>query len=155
MPWWFNYPGLLLNAELEYPCLSGERRHLPCTNFKDSACPAELVEQSAWKTERRGFKSCPRQLFFFSGKKRVVFGRHCLHLPCLYNWIIHMLNGMSSTCMCPYTVYTGTCRHVHVHVQFMCMYMYMYLCIRHVYIYVYMCNVIVHSLLPPLPSRVV
>ena len=46
MPWWFNYPGLLLNAEVEYPCLSGERRHLPCINFKDSARPeaAQLVQ---------------------------------------------------------------------------------------------------------------
>ena len=42
MPWWFNYHGLLLNAEVEYPCLSKERCHLPCINFKDSARPAEL-----------------------------------------------------------------------------------------------------------------
>ena len=48
MPWWFNYPGLLLNAEVEYPCLSGERRHLPCINFKDSARPAELPQWLSW-----------------------------------------------------------------------------------------------------------
>ena len=48
MPWWFNYPGLLLNAEVEYPCLSGERRHLPCINFKDSARPAELPRWLSW-----------------------------------------------------------------------------------------------------------
>ena len=44
----YNYPGLLLNAEVEYPCLSGERRHLPCINFKDSACPAELPRWLSW-----------------------------------------------------------------------------------------------------------
>ena len=29
-------------TEIELPCPSGERRPLPCINFKDSACPAEL-----------------------------------------------------------------------------------------------------------------
>ena len=38
----------MLNAEVEQPCLSGERRHLPSTNFKDSACPAELPRWLSW-----------------------------------------------------------------------------------------------------------
>ncbi len=33
---------------VEYPCLSGERRHLPCINFKDSAHPAELFRWLSW-----------------------------------------------------------------------------------------------------------
>ena len=39
---------VLLNAEVEYPCLSGERHHLPCINFKDSARPAELPRWLSW-----------------------------------------------------------------------------------------------------------
>ena len=35
-------------APVEYPCLSGERRHLPCINFKDSARPAELPRWLSW-----------------------------------------------------------------------------------------------------------
>ena len=63
-----------------------ERRHLPCINFEDLACPAELPRWLSWYSvclaERCRFKSCLRQLFFFSwGKERVVFRRHCLDLP--------------------------------------------------------------------------
>ena len=30
------------------PCPSGERRPLPCINFKDSVCPAELPRWLSW-----------------------------------------------------------------------------------------------------------
>ena len=33
---------IFLNIKIGYPVLSGERRPLPCINFKDLACPAEL-----------------------------------------------------------------------------------------------------------------
>ena len=71
VPWWFNYPGPLHSTGVELTCLSGERRLCLCIIFKDSACPAELPRgsvgrASTWYAERRGFKSCLRQLFFFS-----------------------------------------------------------------------------------------
>ena len=53
------------NAEVEYPCLSGERRHLPCINFKDSACPAELPRWLSWLSglpgKQNGAGSSPAQ----------------------------------------------------------------------------------------------
>ena len=74
MPWWFNYPGLLLNAEVEYPCLSGERRHLPCINFKDSARPAELPLWLSWYSICLGTQkiagSSPAQGSSFSLEKK-------------------------------------------------------------------------------------
>ena len=36
----------------------------------------------------------PRQLFFFSWGKRVVFGCRCLDLPCLYDWLCMCLNHL-------------------------------------------------------------
>ena len=80
-----------VNAEVEYPCLSGERRHLPCVNFKDSARPAELppvaqLVQHLPRTQKIAGSSPARGSSSFSlEKKRVVFGCRCLHLPCLYN----------------------------------------------------------------------
>ena len=51
---------------------------MPGINFKDLACPAELGgsagRASAWNAERHGFKSRPRQLFFFSWKKGLSLG---------------------------------------------------------------------------------
>ena len=79
MPWWFNYPGLLLNAEVEYPCLSGERRHLPCINFKDSARPAELPRWLSWYSiclERRTsrVRVPPEAALLFLWKKELSSG---------------------------------------------------------------------------------
>ena len=75
VPWWFNYPGLLLNAEVEYPCLSGERRHLPCINFKDSARPAELPRWLSWysiclERRRSRVRVPPEAALLFLWKKR-------------------------------------------------------------------------------------
>ena len=75
MPWWFNYPGLLLNAEVEYPCLSGERRHLPCINFKDSARPAELPRWLSWysiclERRRSRVRVPPEAALLFLWKKK-------------------------------------------------------------------------------------
>ena len=70
MPWWFNYPGLLLNAEVEYPCLSGERRHLPCINFKDSARPAAQLVQHLPRTQKIAGSSPARGSSSFSLEKK-------------------------------------------------------------------------------------
>ena len=59
------------------------------------------MERSAWKAECHRLESHPRQLFFFSGKKRVVFGCRCLHLPCLHNWIIHVHVHAQGMCLVP------------------------------------------------------
>ena len=77
-------------AEVEYPCLSGERRHLPCINFKDSARPAELPRWLSWysiclERRRSRVRVLPEAALLFLWKKGVVFGCCCLHLPCLYN----------------------------------------------------------------------
>ena len=36
-----NQAGIIIHGEMPGRQTSGERRHLPCINFKDSACPAE------------------------------------------------------------------------------------------------------------------
>ena len=49
-----------VHVMVEYPCLSGERCHLPCINFKDSARPAELPRWLSWYSiclERRTLRS--------------------------------------------------------------------------------------------------
>ena len=80
----------MVNAEVEYPCLSGERRHLPCINFKDSARPAELPRWLSWysiclERRRSRVRVPPEAALLFLWKKGVVFGCRCLHLHCLYN----------------------------------------------------------------------
>ena len=65
----------VLNAEVEYPCLSGERRHLPCINFKDSARPAELPWWLSWYSiclERRRLRVRvpPESALLFLWKKK-------------------------------------------------------------------------------------
>ena len=72
--------GEVLNAEVEYPCLSGVRRHLPCINFKDSARPAELPRWLSWYSiclERRTsrVRVLPEAaLLFLLGKKELSSG---------------------------------------------------------------------------------
>ena len=68
------------NAEVEYPCLSGERRHLPCINFKDSARPAELPRWLSWYSicleHRTSWVRVPPEaaLLFLWGKKELSSG---------------------------------------------------------------------------------
>ena len=72
---------------VEYPCLSGERRHLPCINFKDSARPAELPRWLSWYSicleRRRSRVGVPPEvsLLFLWEKKELssgVFACICL-----------------------------------------------------------------------------
>ena len=65
-------------------------RPLPCINFKDSACPAELPRWLSWWSVRLARRTLrvripPEAAHFFSREKKgVVFGRSCLlHLVSL------------------------------------------------------------------------
>ena len=72
--WWFNYPGPLLEVELESACLSGQVRP-PLYSF-DSTQPlsclgSSVVRASAQQAVCRGFESHPSSFFLF-GEKRAV-----------------------------------------------------------------------------------
>ena len=92
---------VLLNAEVEYPCLSGEKRHLPCINFKDSARPAELPRWLSWYSicleRRRSWVRVPPEaaLLFLWKKKELSSGVvACICLlsitdySCIYIYVI-------------------------------------------------------------------
>ena len=116
MPWWFNYPGLLLNAEVEYPCLSGERHHLPCINFKDSA---ELPRWLSWysiclERRRSRVRVPPKAALLFLWKKELSSGVvACICLVSItdYTCTVH-------TC----TLYVHV-DHIHVHTYIVHMHM--------------------------------
>ena len=64
-----------IHAEVEYPCLSGERRHLPCIYFKDSARPAELPRWLSWysiclERRRSRVRVLPEAALLFLWKKK-------------------------------------------------------------------------------------
>ena len=92
---------LHVHAEVEYPCLSGERRHLPCINFKDSARPAELLQWLSWYSicleRRRSRVQVPPEaaLLFFLGKKK----------SCL-------LGVIACNCLVSITDYSCTCTYI-------------------------------------------
>ena len=148
---------------------------MPCTNFKDLVCPAEPLRPSgsagrasAWKAERHGFESRPRQLFFFSWKKELSSGIvACICLVSitdLYMYMyVHMLSfsfccardcscAMYSTCMicfmCSIHTYMYMCAHVQDHCTCTCTGCVYCTCVITVciYMYIYMylhyaCNV--------------
>ena len=105
------------SAEVEYPCLSGERRHLPCINFKDSARPAELPRWLSWYSiclaEHRRFESHPRQLFFFSAKKELSSG--VVACICLVSITDYSCTSPAGIINLHVHVYTCTCMYVREH----------------------------------------
>ena len=79
--WWFNYPGPLLEVELESACLSGQGCGLCIALIRPNhwaASVAQWLEHLASKqcvvgSVCRGFESHPSSSFFFSEKKE-LFG---------------------------------------------------------------------------------
>ncbi len=88
------YPGLLLNAEVKYPCLSGERHHLPCINFKDSARPAELPRWLSWHSicleRRRSRVRVPPEAALLFLKKRSCLRVSLLAFALSLQLIVHV-----------------------------------------------------------------
>ena len=84
--WWFNYPGPLLEVELESACLSGRVRR-PLYSF-DSTQPlgclgGSVVRASVLASSVSWVRIPPEQLFFLFGEKRVVWVS-CLPLFSIY-----------------------------------------------------------------------
>ena len=91
-----------VHAEVEYPCLLGERRHLPCINFKDSARPAELPRWLSWYSicleRRRSWVQVPPEAaLLFLGKKELSSG--VVACICLVSLTDYSCISMLCTCI--------------------------------------------------------
>ena len=73
--WWFNYPGPLLEVELESACLSGQGCGLCIALIRPNHWAASVAQwlEHLFSKQCRGFESHPSSSFFFSEKKE-LFG---------------------------------------------------------------------------------